>query len=193
MGAELRVPIAPATDIGGVEYMLPVGRKLVSKPYELSIEKGVAPRCVGMLDNGFPGADYFLAKLADQLREIWPETEFRAARKANADQLNMGIQEPLLTEMATDCDAVVIAWGHCGSCTSGVTRDALSFTERGIPSVTLICDIFWDYSAWLGEAMGLTGIPKLQIPFPTAGTPEANQVALAKGLAADIVAKLEAR
>lgn len=193
MGAELRI-VAPAeTGQGGVEFMLPKGRYASSEPYELALPPGTVPTRVAMLANGFPDADNFLEKLAVSLGRIWPETEFVAAVKASADQLNIGIQEPLLTELTESCDAAVIAWGHCGSCTSGVTRDALAFTARGIPNVTLICDIFWDYSAWLGKAMGLTGIPKLQIPFPLAGTPEANQTDWADRLAPDVVAKLEGR
>ena len=193
MGAELRIVAPPEAEQGGVEFMLPKGRYLESKPYGLSLTPGKAPARVGLLANGFPDSDNFLEKLATALKTVWPDTEFMPAVKASADQLNIGVREPLLTDMANACDAVIIAWGHCGSCTSGVTRDALAFTDRGIPNVTLICDIFWDYSHWLGEAMGLTGIPKIQIPFPLAGTPSANQIGWAERIVPEGVAKLEGR
>jgi hypothetical protein len=191
MAAEVRVPLEAKTERPGVEFMIPTGAQRASKPYHLGLEPGEAPACVGLLANGFPEGDIFLGRLADALRASWPQTEFKLAIKAKTDQLNMGIQEPLLTEMVNTCDAVIIAWGHCGSCTLGVTRDGISFAERGIPSVTLICDIFWDYSEWLGKAMGLTGLPRIQIPFPIAGTSSDNQISWANRIAPDVIAKLE--
>jgi hypothetical protein len=145
-----------------------------------------------MLSNGFPDADKFLAKQAQELAKLWPNTRFRFEVKASADQLNIAVPEPLLSSMAAECDAVVIAWGHCGSCTSGVTRDGILFADRGIPTVTLVCDIFWDYAEWLGGALGTTDLPRLQIPFPLAGTGEANQRSWAERLAPQIVEKLTA-
>ncbi len=193
MESEARTPVEVSFKRNGVEFMIPTGAQRATNPYQLALMPGKAPARVGLLANGFPEADIFLGQLADALRVNWPETQFKLAIKAKADQLNIGIQEPLLTEMASSCDAVVVAWGHCGSCTLGVTRDGVSFTERGIPNVTLICDIFWDYSAWLGKSMGLTGLPRIQIPFPVAGTSTDNQVAWAKRIAPDVVAKLEGR
>jgi len=177
----------------GVEYMLPVGRRITSRVYNLSLTPGKVPKKIGMLANGFPDADKFLEKLAAPLSRLWPGTEFRVVEKASADQLNIGIQEPLLTELSSDCDAIVIAWGHCGSCTGGVTRDAVAFEERGIPCVVIVCDIFWDYFAWMGEAMGLSDIPRLKIPFPLSGTGETRQLEWAERLAPEVVATLEGR
>ena len=159
----------------------------------LGLAPGQSPRVVGMLASGFPDADKYLTKQADALRAFWPKAKFRFEVKAGADRLNVAIQEPLLSSMAQECDVVVIAWGHCGSCTSGVVRDGLLFAQRAVPSVTLICDIFWDYSAWFGGAIGLVNLPRLQIPFPTSGTGEVNQRALAAALAPQILASLLAR
>jgi hypothetical protein len=178
-----------------VEYLRPTGVRREIRDYvdlSLGLSPGAEPAVIGMLANGFPDADKFLQKQAEALRKFWPDTRFRIEAKAGADQLNIAVQEPLLSSMVEECDAVVIAWGHCGSCTSGVTRDGLLFADRGIPTVTLICDIFWDYSAWLGGALGLANLPRLQIPFPTSGTGEANQRAWAERLAPQIVEKLTA-
>jgi hypothetical protein len=178
-----------------IEYLRPTGAFRAQRDYgalNLGLPRGQTPKVLGMLANGFPDADKFLAKQAEALKQFWPDTRYRIETKASADQLNIAVQEPLLSSMAAECDAVVIAWGHCGSCTSGVTRDGILFAERGIPTVTLICDIFWDYSAWLGGALGLNGLPRLQIPFPVSGTGAANQQAWAEKLAPQIVAQLGA-
>ena len=176
-----------------VEYMLPVGKRREIRSYALGLAPGASPQRVGMLANGFPGGDTFLLRLEAALRKLWPEAEFVHEVKASAKQLNIGIPEPLLDKMVGACDAVVIAWGHCGSCTSGVTRDAIAFEARGVPSVTLICDVFWEYSHWLGDAMALNGIPKVQIPFPLAGTSDARQDHWAAKIAPEVVAQMTAR
>lgn len=186
------VKLEPRREAGSVEYMIPTGKRREIKAYGLGLPPGVKPKRVGMLSNGFPDADKFLLKQEEALRAFWPDATFTHEVKASNKQLNIGIPEPLLNKMVDECDVVVIAWGHCGSCTSGVTRDALAFTSRGIPTVTLVCDIFWDYSHWLGDAMGLNGIPKVQIPFPLAGTGADNQMAWAAKLAPQIVDKMTA-
>lgn len=189
MGIEQKVEPA-LQQTGAVEFMLPRGEPLKFEHYNLGLDSKDPPRRVALLANGFPEADVFLEALAKVLREAWPETEFVPAVKASANQLNIGIREPLLSDLAESCDAVIIAWGHCGSCTSGVTRDAIAFYEKGVPSVTLICDIFWEYSAWLGPAMGLEAIPRVQIPFPLAGTSAENQADWARRVAPEIRQKL---
>lgn len=183
------VKLAPRRD-GSVEYMLPVGKRREIRTYGLGLPPGEKPKRVGMLSNGFPDGDKFLLRQEAALRKYWPDAVFTHEVKASAKQLNIGIQEPLLNKMVAECDVVVIAWGHCGSCTSGVTRDAIAFESRGVPTVTLICDVFWDYSQWLGEAMGLAGIPRVQIPFPLSGTGPENQDHWAAQTAPRIVEKM---
>ena len=173
-----------------VEYRLPVSAPLSSVRYNIGLESGFVPSRLGLLANGFPDAEKFLQKQADALAKFWPDATFRIAKKANADQLNIGIQEPLLSDLANDCDAIIIAWGHCGSCTSGVARDAIAFAEKGVPSVMLICDAFWDYSEWIGTALGMTNLAKVKLPFPIAGTGEQNQLACAERIARDIIGGL---
>ena len=158
--------------------------------YDLGLPSDTIPRTVGMLANGFPDAEKYLAKQAEALAPHWPGTHFRISKKAGADQLNIGIQEPLLSQIVEDCDAVVIAWGHCGSCTSGIARDAIAFAERGVPSVMLVCEIFWEYSAWIGDALGMSNLAKVRLPFPVAGTGETAQRSCAERVAPEIVRSL---
>lgn len=172
-----------------IQYVEPVGARVECIPYSLALlEKN--PRKVGMLANGFPDADKYLEKQAAALARLWPDTSFRIDKKANFDQLNIGVQEPLLSELVDDCDAIIIAWGHCGSCTSGIVRDAIAFAKRGIPSVMLVCDVFWEYSGWMGTALGMSELPKVRLPFPISGTGEANQIACAENVASEIAACL---
>jgi hypothetical protein len=173
-----------------IEYLLPDSAPRSTRTYRLGIAAGRSPRRVGLLANGFPDAEKFLAKQQSALQRYWPEATFRIATKAATDQLNMGIQEPLLSDLSADCEAMVIAWGHCGSCTSGIARDAIAFAERGVPSVMLVCDIFWEYSAWIGQALGMSELARVQLPFPIAGTGDASQIACAERIAPEIIASL---
>jgi hypothetical protein len=173
-----------------IEYLLPTSAPRTCRRYELALDSTRAPRRIGLLANGFPDADKYLEKQAKALARIWPSAEFRIEKKANHEQLNIGIQEPLLSEMANACDAVVIAWGHCGSCTSGVARDAIAFAERGVPSVMLICEVFWDYSDWIGTSLGMSGLARVKLPFPISGTGDNNQIECAERSAAEIVRSL---
>jgi hypothetical protein len=173
-----------------IEYAIPKTLPRETRAYGLALPAGIEPRRVGMLANGFPDAEKYLAKQAEALAKYWPGASFRISKKAGADQLNIGIQEPLLSELVEDCDAMVIAWGHCGSCTSGVARDAIAFAERGVPSVMLICEIFWDYSAWIGEALGMNNLARVRLPFPVAGIGEQAQRQCAERIAPDIVQSL---
>ena len=176
-----------------VEYALPTSAPRECRRYALALPEGHAPRRVAMLSNGFPDADKYLLKQAEALSPLWPGAQFRFDRKAGADQLNIGIQEPLLSELVRECDAVVIAWGHCGSCTSGIARDAIAFAAHAVPSVMLVCEVFWEYSAWIGEALGMQQLPKVRLPFPIAGTGDEAQRACAARIAPEIVRALGTR
>ena len=176
-----------------VEYAIPTSAPRECRGYTLSLPEGRAPRRLAMLSNGFPDADKYLAKQAEALSSFWSTTRFRFDRKAGADQLNMGIQEPLLSELVRECDAVVIAWGHCGSCTSGIARDAIAFAAHAVPSVMLVCEVFWEYSTWIGEALGMRKLPRVRLPFPIAGTGEQVQRACAVRIAPEIVHALSTR
>ena len=175
-----------------ISYLLPVSQAAPTRKYDLALREDRS-LVIGLLANGFPDADNYLERQAEALARCLPGVTFRAAVKGRSDQLSAGIQEPLLSKMADECDAVLIAWGHCGSCTSGVTRDAISFAERGIPSVTLICDVFWKYSEWMQGALGMTDIPRVQIPYPVSGTDEKTQRELAEQVAPQILDALMGR
>jgi hypothetical protein len=172
-----------------IEYVMPTPEPVEVRNYDLALDDTKRKLRIGLLANGFPDGEVFLTRLSDSLAEILPNVEFRLETKGHTDQLSACVKEPLLSDMAADCDGVIIAWGHCGSCTSGVTRDGIAFAKRGIPSVTLICDIFWDYSLWLDGALGMEDLPKVRIPYPMAGTGESNQRALAQKIAPEVMAR----
>lgn len=170
-----------------VTYLLPTAPPIATRDYGLSLDTTRPSLRVGLLSNGFPDTENFLARQAQALAALMPDASFRIEAKGADTHLSAVVPEPLLSDMAADCDAVVIAWGHCGSCTAGVTRDAIAFAGKGVPSATLICDVFWDYSAWMAKAMGMPDIPRVRIPYPVAGAGEAIQRSVAEAAAGRIL------
>lgn len=173
-----------------VTYLLPDGVAVEERVYSLShpVASG-AGLTLGLLSNGFPDTENFLDRLADALSEALPGVAFRVETKA---VLSAAVQEPQLSRMAADCEAVIVAWGHCGSCTAGVTRDAMAFAELGVPTATLICDVFWDYAGWMARTMGMPALPRVRIPYPVAGTGEARQREVARAAVPEILLALRA-
>lgn len=172
-----------------VTYLEPSSARRAPRPYGLALSNCNAP-AIGLLSNGFPDCANYLARQATALKRLVPGATFRIDTKGTTDHLSACVSESLCADMAAECDAVVIAWGHCGSCTSGVARDAIAFAERGIPSVTLICDVFWNFSEWIAEALGMPDMPRIRIPYPVAGIGPQGQDAVASDIAPLILAKL---
>jgi hypothetical protein len=54
----------------------------------------------------------------------------------------------------------------------------------------LVCEIFWDYSAWIGTALGMSNLARVRLPFPVAGTGETAQRQCAQRIAPQIVQNL---
>lgn len=172
-----------------VTYIEPGSARRAPRAYDLTL-RHLDGAAIGLLSNGFPDCANYLARQAAALQRVLPSATFRIETKGSTDNLSACVAEPLLSDMAAGCDAVIIAWGHCGSCTSGVTRDAIAFAERGIPSVTLICEVFWDLSVWIAEALGMPDMPRIRIPYPVAGIGPQAQDAVAESIVPQILTKL---
>lgn len=78
-------------------------------PYELAIDVAAAPVTIGLLANGFPDSVNFLKHVAAALGEQLPEARFRHYDKGDASSV---APEPMLDSIASECQAVVAAYGH---------------------------------------------------------------------------------
>ena len=67
--------------------------------------KGVV---VGLLANGFPDSDIFIAKVGEVIGERLPAAELRYWNKGNA---GLPANDAILGEIA-DCDVAIAAYGH---------------------------------------------------------------------------------
>ena len=81
-------------------------------PYNLSVDvraNGGSGVTVGLLANGFPDSELFVAKLGEVLQERFPEIKTRLWNKGNP-AISAG--EEILAEIKADCQAAIAAYGH---------------------------------------------------------------------------------
>ena len=69
----------------------------------------------------------------------------------------------------------------------GTVGDSITIAKRHTPVVAVITDRFWQQSALVARAHGLSDIPRVEIPYPVAGTGADNLRRVAKGVVADVV------
>ena len=72
-------------------------------------------------------------------------------------------------------------------------RDGIAFARRGIPSVALVTEEFWEQGHFVARAAGMPDVPRLRLPHPVAGTGSKAMARTAADLAPQILAALEGR
>ena len=95
--------------------------------------------------------------------------------------------DTLIREITEKSEAVVTAYGHCGSCTTGVVKDGVAVSRSGVPSVVVIAQKFWDQSEFIADAVGMPDVPRVMIPIPWRGETDAVMADVAKGVVPDIL------
>ena len=71
-------------------------------------------------------------------------------------------------------------------------RDGINFAKRGIPAVALIAEEFWPQGEFVAESLGMPDVPKVKLPHPIAGTGSENIRNVARQVAREVIAALEA-
>ena len=145
---------------------------------------------IGMLANGFPDSERFLRYLGEALARKFPRVRFRHVVKPID---SAPVAADMLSAIARECGALISAYGHCGSCTSGTVRDAIAAARRGLPAVALVTAAFWDQGNFVAEADGMAGVPRIKLPYPVAGTGDESLRALAAQVAEQAMAALAGR
>ncbi len=145
---------------------------------------------IGLLANGFPDSERFLGYLGEALARNLPRARFRHLVKPID---SAPVAADMLAAIVGECGALISAYGHCGSCTSGTVRDAIAAARRGLPSVALVTAAFWDQGSFVAEADGMASVPRIKLPYPVAGTGVESLRALADQVAEQAMAALAGR
>lgn len=142
--------------------MSPVGVRIVERhpiAPRLSTLKGAR---IGLLDNTKKNADRLLAEVGKILMRDHGVVEVLSRRKVSSSP---AAPETMIDELA-ECDAVVNAYGDCGSCASWCIYDGVALEKRGIPTATVNSDAFVVLGQQEAVALGLPGLPIATVPHP---------------------------
>lgn len=126
-------------------------------------------KTIGFLDNAKTNADVFLDEIATVLTEEFGVEETIHRRKSNtaipADSIAAYLHE--------HCDAIVNAYGDCGSCTSWCVYDSVDLERKGTPVATVNSEEFVRLGQSEARSLGLPGLPLITVPHPMGDVSEA--------------------
>jgi hypothetical protein len=142
-------------------------------------------KTVGLLDNSKQNASVLLDEIGLILqRDHGVERIVRQAKPTAARPGGyFGVIDPLVEA----CDAVVNAYGDCGSCTSWCVHDSVTLERRGVPCATINTREFVMLGQSEAIALGLPGLPIVVVPHPIGDSPEADVRRKARDVADEIV------
>lgn len=168
---------------GPVVYYDPVGEPSIpAMAYRPRLRVASEAR-IGLVSNLFTDATPFLEDLRAPLGALLPGARFTTHDKGHRRNSTFPMAEPQLAEVAAASDAVITAFGHCGSCTAGTIRDSVAFARAGLPVVALVTAKFQDEARFIARSGGIPDVPLVILPHPVAGRDPAFQHALAAAIA----------
>lgn len=146
----------------------------------------LAGTTVGFLDNSKANADVLLDEVANVLTDEYGVAETVSVRKDKSPVP----ADSLADTLATRCDAVVNAYGDCGSCTSWCVYDSIDLERRGIPVATVNSDEFVKLGQSETRSLGMPGLPIVTVPHPMGDIEETEVRERARAIVAELVAVL---
>lgn len=118
---------------------------------------------LGVLDNGKPNSDRFLAVLAARLQEDHDLAGVVVERKPSIGKL---APDALVDALAGRCDLILTGVGDCAGCCSCSTHDGIAFERRGIPAAVVCTTEFVAAARTAASAAGLASYPLVVIDHP---------------------------
>ena len=158
-------------------------------PYRLKADISRRGLRVALFSNGFYDATNLMKAVEAALRPALDEPVFSLYARLNA---SLTAPPEVIAEAARNNDVAVTALGHCGSCTSSATRDAVALASAGIPVCVLISEKFHEMSGFIARSVGMPDLPRVKLPHPVAGTGAARIAEIAAGAAPVIISMWEA-
>lgn len=147
------------------EILNPFADEVEAKGTELAERlSAVDSARVALFSNTKKNADHFLTEVgarleADHGADVSAVTYKDVATSAADDELYDQLEA---------YDAVLIAYGDCGSCSSWTMHDAFQLEEAGTPTVVFCTEEFTTLCQYEAENQGVPGLPIVQIEHPIA-------------------------
>lgn len=125
---------------------------------------------IGLFSNTKKNADHFLREVGERLEA---DHAAEVSEVVYKDVATSAADEAVYEELR-EYDAVLIAYGDCGSCSSWTMHDAFQLEEAGIPTVVFCTEEFTTLCQYEAENQGVPGLPIVEIEHPIADlSPEA--------------------
>lgn len=147
---------------------------------------GLEGATIGLLDNAKTNADVFLEAVGEILTAEFDVDETVYRRK---DGTAMPA-DAIATTLHDRCDAVVNAYGDCGSCTSWCVYDSVELESRGTPVATVNSEEFVRLGQSESRSLGMPGLPIATVEHPMGDIPEDEVRRRARGAIDEIVRAL---
>jgi hypothetical protein len=154
-------------------------------PYGLRMDMWAPDLKVGLLSNCFFDASNLLLALGDALLTQLPLIRVQLYESRNA---SVAAASELIAQVASESDVAVTALGHCGSCTSSATRNAVALARAGVPVCALVTVRFAEACSFIARSVGMPDIPRVHLPHRVAGTGSARIATIAHAAAPAVVA-----
>jgi len=120
---------------------------------------------LGLLANTKRNAEQFLDQVGRLLTERCGVTALVARKKPD---ITNTAPEPILDDLRTQCDVVVVGVGDCGSCSASAVADGIILERAGIPAVVVCTDAFTASADAMARVRGVPGYRYLTVPHPMA-------------------------
>lgn len=149
-------------------YLLnPVGARVAERGPIAPRLKSLQGTTIGLLDNTKKNADHLLREVGEILVRDHGVRAVVSRRKISSSP---AAPAEMLDDLAR-CDAVINAYGDCGSCASWCIHDGVTLEKRGIPTATVNSDAFVVLGQHEAIALGVPGLPIVTVPHPMGDVP----------------------
>ncbi len=163
---------------------------LAITPYALACDTTARGLRVALVSNCFFDATNLLSAVGESLSGLLDAPVMTLYEFPNASLL---APPEKIAEIAACNDVAITAMGHCGSCTSSATRDAVNLARAGIPVCALITEKFTEAGQFVARSVGMPDVPRVRLPHPVAGTGPVRIGEIARLVAPDVIASWQSR
>jgi hypothetical protein len=135
-------------------------------------------KTVYLVSDGFPSADTFLNQIKIWFNKNMPSVsvEYRLKAGGFADE-----DPKLFAELKAKANAVIMAIGHCSTCTPATVGHCMTFEKMGLPSAPIVTIAFKDLAKTNAAKRGMPLERICFTPHPVWGKNEAEMQAYIQG------------
>jgi hypothetical protein len=120
---------------------------------------------IGLLANIKRNAEQFLDEVGTILTERYGAASVLARKKLD---ITTTAPEPIMEELRTGADVVVVGVGDCGSCSASAVADGIVLELAGVPAAVVCTDAFTASASAMARVRGVPEYRYLAVPHPMA-------------------------